>query len=67
MALVQLRHLDFTGLVKCCGVSRNSHQVQQPKDLCVFVYMCNSEGSGGVTGVPGFGQEQPPHGSKQGE
>lgn len=67
MALVQLCHLDFTGLVKCCGVSRNSHQVQQPKDLCVFVYMCNSAGSGGVTGVPGFGEEQLPHGSKQGE
>lgn len=49
---------------KCCGVSRNAHQSWQLKDLCVFVHMCNSPGRGGVTGVPGFGEEQLPHGFK---
>lgn len=38
--LVQLGPLDLTGVVKCCSVSRNSHQIWQLKDLCVFVHMC---------------------------
>lgn len=62
--LVQLGHLVFTGLMKCCGVSKNSHQTWQLKDMRVFVHMCNSAGSGGVTGRPGFGEEQLPHGAK---